>query len=49
MRNLHKAYYKDYFKDLKFGYLLNNGEEPKTEIKRRNGELTAPNLLQRIS
>lgn len=48
MRNLHKAYYKDYFKNLNFGYLLNNGVEPKTEIKRRNGELTAPNLLQRI-
>ena len=48
MRNLHKAYYKDYFKDLKFGYLLNNGEEPKTEIKRRNGELTATGLLKII-
>lgn len=49
MRNLHKAYYKDYFKDLNFGYLLNDDEGPKTEIKRRNGELTAPNLLHRIS
>lgn len=48
MRNLHKAYYKDYFKDLDFGYLLNNTEGPKSEIKRRNGELTASNLLQII-
>lgn len=48
MRNLHKAYYKDYFENLNFGYLLNNGEEPKAEVKRRNGELTAPNLLQMI-
>ena len=48
MRNLHKAYYKDYFKNLNFGYLLNNGEEPKTEIKRRNEGLTAPNLLHKL-
>ena len=48
MRNLHQAYYKDYFANLSFDYLLNNGEGPKTEIKRRNGELTAPNLLYRI-
>lgn len=48
MRNLHKTYYKDYFKNLNFGYLLNNGEEPKTEIKRRNEGLTAPNLLHKI-
>ena len=44
MRNLHKAYYKDYFKNLNFGYLLNNGDEPKTEIKRRNEGLMAPNF-----
>ena len=49
MRNLHKAYYKEYFKDLKFGYLLNDGEEPKSEIKHRNGELTAPNLLYKMA
>lgn len=48
MRNLHKAYYKDYFKNLNLGYLLNNGEEPKTEIKRRNEGLTTPNLLHKI-
>lgn len=48
MRNLHKAYYKDYFKNLNFGYLLNNGDEPKTEIKRRNEGLTAPNLLYKL-
>ena len=48
MRNLHKAYYKDYFKNLNFGYLLNNGEEPKTEIKRRNEGLTASNLLHKL-
>ena len=48
MRNLHKAYYKDYFKDLQFAYLLNDGEGPKNEIKNRNEELTSPNLLQRI-
>ena len=48
MRNLHKAFYKDYFEDLKFDYLLNDGEGPKSEIKRRNGELTAPNLLYKI-
>ena len=49
MRNLHKTYYKDYFKNLSFAYLLdNNSEDPKAEIKRRNGNLTAPNLLQNI-
>lgn len=48
MKNLHKAYYKDYFKNLNFGYLLNDGEGPKTEIKCRNRELTGPNLLKRI-
>ncbi len=48
MRNLHKAYYKDYFKNLSFGYLLNNGEEPKSEIKSRNKDLTAPNMLEVI-
>ena len=48
MRNLHKAYFKDYFKNLNFGYLLNNGEEPKTEIKRRNEGLTASNLLHKL-
>lgn len=48
MRNLHKAYYKDYFKGLNFGYLLNIGNEPKADIKRRNGELIAAGLLKRI-
>lgn len=48
MRNLHQAYYKDYFKNLNFGYLLNNGEEPKADIKRRNADLIATNLLQKI-
>lgn len=48
MRNLHKAYYKDYFKNLSFGYLLNNGEEPKAEIRSRNRNLTAQNLLHVI-
>lgn len=48
MRNLHKAYYKDYFKNLNFGYLLNNGEEPKAEIKRRNAYFSVPNLLHII-
>lgn len=48
MRNLHKAYYKDYFKNLSFKYLLDKSEEPKTEIKRRNRDLTAPNLHQEI-
>lgn len=48
MRNLHQAYYKDYFKNLNFGYLLNNGEEPKADIKLRNTGLTATNLFQKI-
>ena len=48
MRNLHKAYYKDYFANLNLGYLIGNGQEPKTEIKRRNSQLTSPNLLQTI-
>ena len=48
MRNLHQAYYKDYFKNLDFGYLLNNGEGPKSDIKRRNADLIANNLLQKI-
>lgn len=48
MRNLHKAYYKDYFKGLNFGYLLNIGKEPKADIKRRNGELTTVGLLKKI-
>ena len=48
MINLHKAYYKEYFKNLNFGYLLNNSEEPKTEIKRQNESLTASYLLQKI-
>ena len=48
MRNLHKAYYKDYFDKLDFGYLLNNSDGPVVEIKRRNAELTASNLLQQI-
>lgn len=48
MRNLHQAYYKDYFKNLDFGYLLNNGEGPKADIKRRNADLTATNLLHKI-
>ena len=48
MRNLHQAYYKDYFKNINFGYLLDSGNEPKTDIKRRNGELTAAGLLKTI-
>ena len=48
MKNLHKAYYKDYFDKLDFGYLLNNSDGPVVEIKRRNAALTAPNMLQQI-
>lgn len=48
MKNLHKAYYKDYFDTLDFGYLLNNSDGPVVEIKRRNAALTALNLLQQI-
>ncbi len=48
MRNLHQAYYKDYFKNLEFGYLLGNGNEPIADIKRRNANLTAPNLLHKV-
>ena len=48
MKNLHKAYYKDYFNNLNFGYLLGNGQEPVVEIKRRNQNLTALNLLHQI-
>lgn len=48
MKNLHKAYYKDYFDNLNFGYLLDNGQEPKQEIMRRNRDLTSQNLLHKI-
>ena len=48
MKNLHKAYYKDYFNNLDFGYLIGDGQEPVVEIKRRNQNLTAPNLLYPI-
>lgn len=48
MRNLHQAYYKGYYKNLNFGYLLGDGNEPKAEIKRRNEILTAPNQLKEI-
>ena len=48
MRNLHQAYYKDYFKNLEFGYLLGTGNEPITDIKRHNATFTAPNLLHKI-
>ncbi len=48
MKNLHKAYYKDYFDNLDFGYLLNNSDGPVVEIKIRNAALTAPNLFQQI-
>lgn len=48
MGNLHKAYYKDYFEGLKFNYLLGEGQEPISEIKRRNEKLTGNNLLQKI-
>lgn len=48
MKNLHKAYYKDYFDNLNFGYLLDNGQESKQEIMRRNRDLTSKNLLHII-
>lgn len=49
MRNLHQAYYKNYFKGLDFRYLINdNINEPTTEIKRRNKDLTSPHLLKII-
>lgn len=45
MMNLHKAYYKDYFDNLKFDYLLVKGSDGPTEdIKHRNAALTAPDL-----
>lgn len=49
MRNLHKAYYKDYFNNLNFSYLLEDGSEsPVVEIKRRNRDLTQIGQLCRI-
>lgn len=48
MKNLHKAYYRDYFDNLNFGYLLGVGQEPITEIKMRNRDLTCSDLLQTI-
>ena len=48
MRNLHKAYYKEYFNGLSFEYLLGIGNEPKAEVKQRNSSLTASGLLQSI-
>jgi len=49
MKNLHKAYYKEYFKNLEFLYLVEEGvEEPKADIKHRNERLTSTNLLKGI-
>lgn len=49
MINLHKAYYKDYFDNLKFDYLLVEGSEgPTNDIKRRNEALTAKNLWKEM-
>jgi CRISPR-associated protein Cmr6 len=49
MRNLHQAYYKDYFKGLDFRYLVDERfDQPKSEIKQRNDDLTSANLLKVI-
>lgn len=46
--NLHKLYYKDYFNGLDFSYLLGNGSEPISAIKKKNDALCSPNLLKVI-
>ena len=46
MRNLHRAYFKDYFDNLDFHYLLEKDSDgPSTKIAVRNAALTGPNLL----
>lgn len=50
-RNLHKAYYKDYFDGLDFSYIASGGQASdfvKNEIKRRNAALCAGGLLHDI-
>lgn len=49
MKNLHKAYYRDYFDNIDFGYLLGSGHEPKIEIKERNRSFTSDGLLHEIA
>ncbi|MBR6175543.1 MAG: type III-B CRISPR module RAMP protein Cmr6 [Bacteroidales bacterium] len=50
MRNLHKYYYKDYFRNLDFSYLLETDakapDSVKNEIKRRNSVLTGDEYAQ---
>ena len=51
-RNLHKAYYKDYFDGLDFTYVASGGQASnhvKNEIQRRNAALCASGLLHVIS
>ena len=47
MKNLSKFYYKDYFKGIKFDFLLEGGnasEAIKSTIKQRNKDLCSTNL-----
>lgn len=51
MKNLSKLYYKHYFDNVDFNFLLLNIDAPASEvikIKDKNRDLTAPNLLHRI-
>lgn len=52
MKNLHKAYYKDYFDGVNFNYLLGNGNassETVSHIKRKNSAFTSEHLLHKIA
>lgn len=52
MKNLHKAYYKDYFDGVNFNYLLGNGNassETVSQIKRKNSAFTSEHLLHKIA
>lgn len=48
MKNLSKLFFKQYFKDVDFGYMLNGGKASDSTVKkieRRNKELTSSGLL----
>lgn len=52
MKNLHKAYYKDYFDGVNFNYLLGNenaSSETVSQIIRKNSAFTSEHLLHKIA
>ncbi len=51
MRNLGKLFYKEYFKEVDFNYLLQGRDAPDSEVKKikeQNRDLTSSNLLHKI-